>query len=91
VKNNREETVKVKSSRRHNASGKHATVNFNVQRSSPMFRAEGNVLVHVKTGDKIARGKNNRWMSISKNAKPVLESSPPVSPMPKDTIVLDTL
>lgn len=91
--NNREETVKTRGVRRHNSSGKHGTINQNVQRSNPKFRAQGNgILVHVKSGSMIARGKDNRWMSVPNSGLvKQAESTPPLSPPQPDVIIVEDL
>jgi hypothetical protein len=75
--------------RRHAKGGKHSTINVNVQRSSPKFKAVGSgVLEHVNGKDRIARNDLNRWQSLPKNVKHLGEnnSTPPLSPPPLDLV-----
>lgn len=90
--NKRNEEVKVsKGVRRHNASGKHGTINQNIARSNPKFTSLGSgIIQHIKSNDVITRGIGNKWESVSKSMlsqkKP--ESKPPISPPEKDVVIL---
>jgi len=77
---------------RHNSSGSkfsaHASDRPVFATSIPKFQSIGDgILQHINGKDKIVRGEDNRWESLS--ARDVIKSNatPPLSPPEKDVII----